>query len=146
MCSILVSRVLLLQIRLREAPLTNTVQREAAIQVKLNLHTDDSFHANLHKSILQIKITGSVLLAVISCSLKVARLLTTNLSSPSGVKPSSIRLVVDIILTFAYVLASGQLFRMSDKKLRVFFPLLLQSFPQRQLLQHIKKENILVLL
>lgn len=71
MWSIWVSRVLLLQIRLKEDPLTNTVWRETAIQVKLNFYKKDhAFHADLQNVslIMKIKITRSGLLVIISCS------------------------------------------------------------------------------
>lgn len=128
MWSILVSRVLLFRIRLQEAPLTNTVWRETAIQVKLNLlKKDHAFHPSLQivSLIIKIKITGSGLLVIISCSCYLLRLLgflLWGLSLPLGIKHSIIiSVVVDIFLTFAMYLLQISSLEVKPKKLRFFF-------------------------
>lgn len=118
MWSILASRVLLLRIRLREAPLTDTVWRETAIQFILNLHKKDhTFHANLQivSLIIKIKITGSGLLVIIRCSCYLD-FLPWGLSLSPGVKHSSYHVNSRHHFNLCYILASDQLFGSSAKK------------------------------
>lgn len=147
MWNILVSRGLLLQIRLKESPLTITVWWKTAIQVKSSLHKrDHAFHATLQivSQIIKIKITASGLLLNINCLLMLWDFLLWALFLPPGVKHSSYQMRSRHPFNLCYILASDQLFRTSAKKKLRFLSLwlhFLQSILQRQFLQCEEKEK-----